>query len=141
MFEPSNSIKLDLWVRLFEVRALLQKNLERPLSAHGIGMSEFMILHTLSNAPEQRISRIHLAESVSLTASAITKLLSPMEKLHWVAKEKHERDARMSLVVLTESGRTLYHEALATLNANLESALARLSDQEIHTLLALLAKI
>ena len=135
MFEPSNSIKLDLWVRLFEVRALLQKNLERPLSA------EFMILHTLSNAPEQRISLIHLAESVSLTASAITKLLSPMEKLHWVAKEKHERDARMSLVVLTESGRTLYHEALATLNANLESALARLSDKEIHTLLASLAKI
>ena len=78
----------------------MQKNLDRALSVHGIGVSEFMILHTLFISEEQFMSRINLASSISLTASAITKLIAPMEKLNLVDKEKNERDARMSLVVM-----------------------------------------
>ena len=58
-----------------------------------------------------------------------------------VARESHERDARLALVVLTETGTRIVDEALATAEAAADRAFAaRWSDVERAQLASLLAR-
>lgn len=55
--------------------------------------------------------RNELAERVGLSPSGITRLLNPLEKIGLVEKESNPRDARVSLVTLSGSGRQVFEEA------------------------------
>lgn len=94
--------------------AKFQTSLSRRLDAKlgGISFTELIILYHLSQADEQKMRRIDLAEKVGLTASGITRLLLPMEKIGLVSKEANEHDARVSFVVLAPGGKTKLSEGL-----------------------------
>lgn len=81
------------------------------LSMHGLGFNDFVILYILNNASESKMRRIDLAERVGLTASGITRLLNPLEKIGLVTRETNERDARVSYVVITPNGKKIFEEA------------------------------
>ncbi len=120
---------------------LLNKKLDTALSVHGVSYTEFVIMHHLNSAPEGSRSRIALAELVGLTASGITRLLAPMEKNHVVLKIANPRDARQSLVGLTETGKRLYSEANQTAQTCCQSAFAHFEAQELEQLQTLIGKI
>ncbi|WP_120510989.1 MarR family winged helix-turn-helix transcriptional regulator [Photobacterium salinisoli] len=117
------------------------KSIDRKLSAHGISMSEFLVLHQLYAAAEQSMSRVALAETVGLTASGVTRLLNPMEKNHLVEKEKNSRDARVSLVKLTQTGVEIYQDALVSFNHGTEAMTDRLTSAQLTQLLTLIGKL
>lgn len=71
----------------------------------GLGFNEFVILYHLSLAPEGRMRRIDLADRMGLTPSGVTRILHPMVKIGLVEKEAAERDARVSYVKITNSGK------------------------------------
>lgn len=77
----------------------------------GLGLSEFIILLELSQA-DGKLRRIDLAERIGLTASGITRLLLPMEKIGLVKREVNERDARSSFVIMTTGGKRKLEEGL-----------------------------
>jgi len=92
----------------------IQKRIGGALSIHGIGLSEYLVLHHLFNAPRKKMRRTDLAEQVGLTPSGITRLLNPMEKIGLVKKDINPRDARVSLVSLPISGKRVYEETTAS---------------------------
>jgi DNA-binding MarR family transcriptional regulator len=97
-----------LLMHLVRNQSRVTKRLDQYLSAQGISLSEYQVLDALAAAPGQQLRRIDLAETVGLSASGVTRLLNPMEKIGLVRKELSPRDARVSLVALTEAGsRTL----------------------------------
>ena len=53
-----------------------------------------------------------LAEAIGLTASGVTRLLVPMEKIGLIQRESDARDARVSYVMLAPSGKCLLSERL-----------------------------
>ena len=55
--------------------------------------------------------RSELAERVGLSPSGITRLINPLEKIGLVEKELNPRDARVSLVTLSASGKQIYEDA------------------------------
>jgi DNA-binding MarR family transcriptional regulator len=94
---------LEQWIEFARLSAIGARQF--PTGLEGLGFSEFVILYHLSQAPGVQMRRIDLADKLGLTASGVTRLLLPMEKLGLVSKEKHRRDARVSLVRLTPAGR------------------------------------
>lgn len=84
------------------------------LSAHGLGFNDFVILYILNQSSESKIRRIDLAEKIGVTASGITRLLNPLEKIGLVSRETNERDARVSYVVITSNGKKIFEEAKIT---------------------------
>jgi len=124
------------WV--FTLSALHTKvfrQIDRQLSVHGITFSEFYVMHKLSGAPEKTMRRTDLAENVGMSASGITRALAPMEKLGLVEKEKNPRDARVSLVRLTDAGARVLDEASATMDASAERLLEKLDISVIEAFL------
>lgn len=123
------------------VTTLLNKKMDACLSVHGLSFTEFVIIHTLYNTDGGSQSRINLANAVGLTASGVTRLLSPMTKNNITMKIGNPKDARQSLVGLTVSGKELYLNALNSFEHSCDSAFSLLEEHETMYLLKLLNKI
>ncbi len=126
---------IELWTK----STLINRKLDATLgSIHGIGFTEYMVLFHLSDAPNHVLRRIDLAHLLGRSASGITKMLSPMEKIGLVSKEVNPRDARVSLVKITANGLDIFKQASDTFNNTAESILGDIKPSNIKHLLALL---
>lgn len=133
---------LTLFIAISSVNNQVSKRLDRNLGAvHGIGVSDFRVMHQLDLAPGNTLSRIELAESIGLTASGITRLLNPIEKIGLVEKLPNERDARVSLVKLNKVGKQRFDEALESFSEVMQRSLDKLTKSEQKKLAELLGKI
>jgi len=97
---------------------------------HGLSVSDYAVLHSLSEAPGYRLRRVDLAQRLGLTPSGITRLLNPLERRGIVSREESGHDARATYAVLTASGRALVKHARTTMGAFAETMLRSLSDRD-----------
>ncbi len=123
------------------VASKLSKRLDNQLSVHGISFTEYMIMHHLDGSPLKTMRRIELAEHVGISASGVTRLIAPMEKIKIVEKEANPRDARQSLVKLSATGQRLYKEASVSFEHCAMSLLENLSENQQEKLVELTKKI
>ncbi|THF49836.1 MarR family transcriptional regulator [Flavobacterium supellecticarium] len=131
---------LNFLLNMAKVQSIVSRKFDS-LSVHGIGFSDFMILYVLYNAPGQRMRRIDLAERIGLTASGVTRLLAPLEKIGLVGREVNERDARVSYVVITENGEKLFEEAKVTAEDIATTLLPAKKGKSIQLMTELLAEL
>jgi DNA-binding MarR family transcriptional regulator len=132
------AISKSLWLK----SAVISKHLDNSLGAiHGIGLAEYMVLLNLMKAPNHALRRIDIAEALARTASGITRMLMPMEKIGLVSKETNARDARVSLVKITPAGEDLFRNATVTLDAKSQSLLRNIDSESADKMLALLQSI
>ena len=106
----SLSPTLSFFVSLSRIETVLSRKFDARLG--GLGFSDFLILYALSVAPDGRLRRIDLADTIGLTASGITRLLLPMEKVGLVRREAHDGDARVSYVAIAPGGTARLSEAI-----------------------------
>lgn len=116
------------------MQTCMVKRIDRFLSIHGISFSEFQVLHHLSNAPDKTLRRIDLAEQICMSASGVTRLLNPMEKLRLVQKEQNARDARVSLIKLAKGGERVYEMARRSFEEGADIVLKPLNDSQLTKL-------
>lgn len=102
-------------LRLIQVAEDFRAGLSGEFSAvHGISVNEFLLLLHLERATANRLSRVDLAKRMHVSASTITRMAAPMEKIGLVGREVDERDARLVFVVATSTGREKLTQSLAT---------------------------
>ena len=102
-------------LRLLQVADDFRSGLSGEFAAvHGISVNEFLLLLHLQRSAANRLSRVELAKRMHVSASTITRMAAPMEKIGLVGREADERDARLVFVVATEAGKERLSEALAT---------------------------
>ncbi len=83
-------------------------------SVHGLSVNEVFLLMHLEQAPLHRLSRVELAKRMHVSASTITRMAAPLEKIGVVSRQADSRDARLAFVVLTASGLEKVKEARVT---------------------------
>lgn len=137
---PSHT--LGFCLRLAKASATLARRFDGRLGTlHGIGFGDFMVLFALSQAPGTKLRRIDLAAELGLTASAVTRMLIPLEKIGLVKRQRDPRDARVGYAMLTETGRRVLAESLVSAEAMSQEALPRHRVSELQPLSDLLAQI
>ena len=130
------SESLSLCIALFRAQAVLSRRFDGRLgSFHGLSFGDFIVLHHISRAEDGRLRRVDLARELGLTASAVTRILIPLEKVGLVSRQTDERDGRVGYAVLTKRGREILREALESAELISEEvvgpkAAARLADME-----------
>jgi len=135
------SQSLKFFLNLTTVQTLTIKKFDSKLSSLGISLNEFMILYHLGEAPDEKLRRTDLAEKLGLTASGITRLLSPLEKLGMVRREANSRDARVSYVKLANAGKKILTEAIASAEATSEQILASVKTKKLEELSKMLFEL
>ena len=130
---------LKLFLNLATVQAAMSRRFDGRLGS--LGLTEFLILFHLTNAKEGKMRRIDLAESVGLTASGVTKLLAPMEKIGLIKREANAADARVSFVALTKGGKNAFENALENAEDLAQSSLTSVTKDELLQASVLLVKL
>ena len=82
----------------------LEIALDRDLTAHGIGLSEYEIISMLSEAPDRQLRMSSLAALVQQSRSRLTHTAGRLEQRGWVARLRSEDDGRGVLLSLTAAG-------------------------------------
>ncbi len=119
----------------------ISKRLEGQLSIHGVSLTEYLIMYHLDSSVLKTMRRIELAEKVGISASGVTRLIAPMEKMHLVEKEANPRDARQSLVKLSETGQKLFNDCSVSFHDCAAQLMGSLTESEIDKLMKLQKKI
>jgi len=102
-------------LRLLQSGDAIKARLAGEFSAvHGLSVNEMFLLMQLEQASLHRLSRVELARRLHMSASTVTRMATPMEKIGLVKRQADERDARLAFVALTEAGLTKVQEARAT---------------------------
>ena len=130
---PALSKSLRLIMNQSMVQSIIAKVLDAQLSIHGISFREFMILYHLSANPQNKMRRIDLATKTGLSASGITRLIAPMEKIGLVNKEANTHDARVSFVKLAPGGERILREAVPGLDSVACDLLTHIDSKQIES--------
>lgn len=138
-----SSQALAAWVAYLRGHAALTRTLNAQLvSEHGLTINDYEVLLRLSRAPERRLKRVELAQSVLLTPSGITRLLDGLQAAGWVEKAFCATDARVTYAVLTDAGSRKLAEAAESHVVDIDRLFAgRFDDAELETLAGLLSRL
>src|SRR5215218_3864800 len=85
--------------------AHLEPELEEALAEHGLTRPSYLVLTTLLDAPERRLSQRDLMAGVQRTSGTLSVRLSRLERAGYVARERDPDDRRGAIVTLTDRGR------------------------------------
>ncbi|GGO32027.1 MarR family winged helix-turn-helix transcriptional regulator [Deinococcus humi] len=110
---PAGNEALRFCLNLNRATAVLTRHIDNRLGAlHGLSLNDLTVLQYLHLAPHGKARRSDLAAHLGLTASAVTRLLLPLEKIGLVARLPDARDARVGYAALTSAGGDLLKVAL-----------------------------
>ena len=103
------------WHQLMGRYQRLMCALDRELGlAHDLSASEFEVLQQLEQAEECSLRMSALGESAHLSQSALSRLVSRLERDGLVDRKTCDQDRRSLFVALTEEGRRRYKDARPT---------------------------
>jgi DNA-binding MarR family transcriptional regulator len=112
------------------------------LERHGLTLNDYEVLLHLARAPDRRLRRVDLAESIVLTPSGVTRLLAGLERAGYVARAACDTDARVIYAVLTDEGYGKLREAAPTHVDGIRTHFGdKFSLEELDTLAALLSRV
>ncbi len=141
--KPGEHGAVDAWVRLLRGHAGMRRAVAAQLQAdHGLTVNEYEAMLLLSHAPDGRMRRVDLADSLQLTPSGVTRMLDGLRESGSVDKAECVGDARVTYAVLTDAGTAKLKEAscshVAAIRALFEE---RYDESEIDTLAELLGRL
>ncbi|MDN4501456.1 MarR family transcriptional regulator [Alteromonadaceae bacterium BrNp21-10] len=127
----------ELVIQFNKLQTRFVKRIDAQLSVHGISYTEYMVMYYLNGAENDSLRRVELAEFVGLSASGITRMLMPMQKMGLVQKDSSHRDARVSLVKLTLAGKSIFNDAQKSFNHTTAALTRSMTDKQQQKFLAL----
>lgn len=137
MKKENQSIKFIL--ELTKTLAVLTRRFDSGLG--GLGLNEFTILYNLNTASDKKMRRIDLAHKIGLTASGVTRLLLPMEKIGLVKSGKSESDARARYVMIAPGGKRVLHEAIERMEFLMQELIPEKKNSKLEELSELISEI
>jgi DNA-binding MarR family transcriptional regulator len=132
-----------LALRLLQSADQFTERLSGEFSAvHGLSVNEFLMLMHLEQATVKKLPRVELAKRMNISASTITRMAAPMEKIGLVKRQADEKDARLAFVVITKAGLEKLSQANATFTKQAGYLFdGRLNDKELSKLSELLYQL
>jgi DNA-binding MarR family transcriptional regulator len=133
---PLAALELDAWRGLLRTHARLVRELDREMMlSEGIGLTAYDVLLSLAQAPGRRLRMKQIAESMLLSRSGLTGIISDLERRGYVTRQTVSDDRRGIDAVLTTAGHAaLRHAHRVHLAGVRERFLRHLTDEQLRHL-------
>jgi MarR family 2-MHQ and catechol resistance regulon transcriptional repressor len=128
-----------LWLVLARCHRALSQIAERSIEETGLGLTDFAALEALLHKGPLTITEIH--GKVPLALGSMTAAVDRLEKKGLIIRTAATEDRRSKRLKLTPQGRRVVENAFSRHAAELESAMAVLSQSEKRELHSLLKKL
>ncbi len=130
---------VKFFLNLARIQGVMNRRFDSGLG--GISLNEFVILYHLSQAHEGKLRGVDLADKTGLTASGVTRLLIPMEKIGLIKREQDSHDARASFVKLAPGGKRKFSEGLERAGTLAEDILSKVKAKKLPDFANALAEL
>src|SRR3954469_7444483 len=136
-------VELDAWPGFLRTYTTLMRELDDELTErHGLPISSYDVLVQLDEAPDGMLRMSHLADSVLLSRSGLSRLVTRLINMGLIEREECKSDARGAFAVITDEGRKRLDEARATHRPAIrERFLDRLSEREQRQLVKIWGRL
>lgn len=141
-FNFSNTQR-SAWGNLFDVHQRIVNEIDTALqSEHGLTVSEWDALAHLGVSGEEGMTMSELSDTVQLSTSGMSRLVSRLEDRGLVERKKADADARQKRAVVTPIGFELLTEASKTHDRTLqEYFFAVLTEESCEQVAEILEKV
>lgn len=116
--------------RLTRASRLIEGELGRTFSAHGLDRASFDVLATLRRSSQPRLTPTALMRASMVSSGAITQRLDRLEGRGLLTRSRNEVDGRGVYVELTDDGREMIERVLPDHVRTEERLLAGLTDSQ-----------
>lgn len=115
----------DAWEALFRAQVSVMRDLREEFTGFGISMNEYDVLFNVYRAPKHRLRLRDLNRSVLITQSSVSRLVDRLVDRGFVEKIGDEKDARGTIVALTETGIRAFRKAAGVHTRNINDHIGR----------------
>ena len=136
--EPALYFELHIGYWLRRVTAHVQGASFRALQKRHVSVAEWVVLCLILDRP--RITPGELAESLTMTRGAVSKIIDKLEAKKWVARSAKPGDGRVQLLSLTQRGSQIIPQLAEILDQHERKIFGSLEVDERITLRRLLKK-
>jgi DNA-binding MarR family transcriptional regulator len=125
---------------VFRVQQILQQAVDTALRRHELTFARYEALVLLRFSREGALPMSLMGQRLQLHPTSITNIVDRLETAELVRRVPHPTDKRTTLVEITDAGQKRCEEATSSVTT-VDFGLVGLSDDEITSLTALLAKV
>lgn len=123
----------DAWEALFRAQVSVMRDLREEFTGFGISMNEYDVLFNVYRAPQHRLRLRDLNRAVLITQSSVSRLVDRLVGRGLVEKVEDEKDARGTIVTLTDSGIRAFRKAAGVHTRNINENMGRALTPEQQT--------
>lgn len=134
-----NKDKLKILIGLHKNVKELDRRTFDIARAYGLSFSQFMVLEALFSKGKLSIGEVR--EAILSSVGTISLVVTNLEKMGYIKREKKEKDRRLCILSLTDEGREIIEKIVPENEKMIDDYMARLDEKEIKTLLVLLKKL
>jgi DNA-binding MarR family transcriptional regulator len=138
---PFSSLQQEAYLSVVRTTSALTDRVEDLLKPYGISATQYNVLRILRGAGEGGLCRNELRDRMLTRMPDMTRLLDRMEDAGLVKRSREQEDRRMVLTQITPRGKTLLGELDRPMSDLHREQLARLSDEQLRSLIDLLTAI
>lgn len=125
---------------LAKAAELVAADFEHSLRPYGIKARDYGVMSLLHR--HGALSQQRIGDAVQIDRTTMVSVIDDLETAGLVQRMRDPQDRRRYAVTLTETGRTLFREALAQVNEEVHEAfLSPLSEEERRSLVSMLTRL
>jgi DNA-binding MarR family transcriptional regulator len=138
---PFSSLQQEAYLSVVRTTSALTDRVEELLKPYGISATQYNVLRILRGAGEGGLCRNELRDRMLTRMPDMTRLLDRMEDAGLVKRSREQEDRRMVLTQITPRGKELLSGLDRPMSDLHREQLARLSDEQLRSLIDLLTAI
>jgi DNA-binding MarR family transcriptional regulator len=136
--KPFSSLQQEAHLSVVRTASALTDKVEDLLKPYGISSTQYNVLRILRGAGDEGLCRNELRDRMLTRMPDMTRLLDRMEEAGLVTRARERDDRRMVLTRITARGLELLGELDRPMTELHSGQLARLTDEELRSLIDLL---
>lgn len=138
-YNQNEIIDLKLVIGLYRSYNLVNKQTQRVLAEYKLTLAQFGVLEALYHLGDLKINDI--IEKTLSTSGNITVVIKNLEKDHLIERYKDEKDSRVCMIRLSDTGMKLISSIFPRHLEQLEATLGNLEEEDKKQLITLLKKL
>jgi DNA-binding MarR family transcriptional regulator len=139
--KPFASAPQEATLSIGRTWALLDHALAELLKAHELTPTQYNVLRILRGAGDEGLCRGEVIERMITRVPDATRLLDRLERAELISRHRGSTDRRFVSTHITEKGRTILAGLDGQVDALHRAHFAPLTDDEVRTMIDLLARI
>jgi len=132
---------MHAWRSFVRAKAEIRRAVHQELRERGLTGAQLDILRVLADSGSDGVQLNEISQRLYVTPGNVTGLIDRLEEAGYLARVSHPDDRRITLAVLTPSGREIFQQVCPAHLARIEHLMSVLTEQEQMLLVELLDRI